>query len=149
MKSAQHLIKLANRLSHKYAGLSAESIRSQVDKAIQTAVTNASGNENAGVMPFINMSKQDGANISFDVTRNNGWSAPTITVGNLVVEPRNLLPKYQPLTQQVQAFLDRYPELYPTQRSGLDVDYSNYTTRLRFNNQSAAPLGSDSVAISR
>lgn len=139
MKKSRHLIKLAEKLSNKYAGLDAEKIRSQVDSAIWTAVRNASTVQVTGVMPFIKMSQQDGASISFDVTRNDGWSAPTITVSNLVVEPSNLLSKYQALPQQAQAYLEKYPELYPTQRSGLDVDYNNYTTHLDYPNSGTTP----------
>src|SRR5271169_6341799 len=139
MKKSRHLIKLAEKLSNKYAGLDAEKIRSQVDSAIWTAIRSASTVQITGVMPFVKMSQQDGASISFDVIRNDGWSAPTIIATNLVVEPSNLLSKYQPLTQQVQTYLEKYPELYPTQRSGLDVDYNNYTTHLDYPNSQATP----------
>lgn len=139
MKKSQYLVSLAEKLSNKYASLNAEDFRSQVDGSIETAIRNASTQQSSGIMPFVRMSQQDGAGISFDVTRTDGWSAPTIIVDNLVVEPSNLASKYQTLPQQVKAYLDRYPELYPTERSGVDIKYSNYTTHLNYQTPDTTP----------
>jgi hypothetical protein len=155
MKKSLHLIKLAAKLSNKYADVAAEDIRAQVDSSIWTAVRNASTTQSSGIIPFITMCKKDGVDVSFDVTRDDTWSgSPNITVSNLKVVPSNSAPgvaapnltsKYQPLVDQVKAYLERYPELYPTKRSGLDVDYKNYTTHLDYPNEQIN-AGGDSVA---
>jgi hypothetical protein len=135
MKKSSSLFRLAERFSYKYAGISAEDARTQVEDAIWTALHNASTVKVSGIMPFTQMLKQDGANLSFDVSRTDHFSGPpTITVSNVVAD-KGLSNKYQALVDQVKAYLEKYPELYPTQRSGVDVNYNNFTIHLQFPSQ--------------
>jgi hypothetical protein len=138
MKKSSSLFRLAERFHYKYAGISAEDARTQVEDAIWTALHNASGNKSVGIMPFVQMAKQDGIVISFDVTRTDHFSGPpTITVSNLKIGEGGWHhnDKYQPLTDQIKNYLEKYPELFPTQRSGMDVNYNNFTIHLQFPTQ--------------
>ena len=133
MEKSRHLIKLAQKLSNKYAGINAESFRTQIENSIWTALRNASTVQSSGIMPFTRMAKQDGVTVSFDVTRDDSsMGAPTITVSEIQVNPAGHLAAYQPLAEQVKNYLERYPELYPTVVSGVKISYSNFTVSLSY-----------------
>jgi len=140
MKKSSSLFRLAERFRYKYAGVSAEDARTQVEDAVWTALHNASGNKTLGIMPFVQMVKQDGANLSFDVSRTDHFSGPpTIVVSNVVAD-NGMSSKYQGLIDQVKDYLEKYPELYPTQRSGVDVNYNNFTVHLTYPHPNGAAI---------
>jgi hypothetical protein len=132
-KSQRHLLVLAKKFE-KYANRNAEDYRSEIESDIWTNLRNAAGQRQYGIIPFPQMATTDGINLSFDVTNNDR----TITVSNLNIAPaekNNLLPKYQPLTTQIKAFLEKYWEIYPTKRNGEELDYSNFTVHLSYPNE--------------
>lgn len=133
MKNTQHLIKLAERLSSKYASLDAEDIRPEIESAIKTALINASTQNNGTLMPFAQMATQDKVTISFWISR----TGKTITAYDLSIDPPNsqLIAKYQPLLGQIKAYLERNWELYPTKRYSDDVNYHNFTIHLIYPNE--------------
>lgn len=124
MKKSLRLIRLASILSHKYASIDAESIRPEVESAIRTALVNASLQNSSGLIPFAKMATEDQITISFYVMRNGR----NIMAYDLQLDPANseLLPKYQPLLDQVQKYLTKNWELYPTKRDGEDISYNNF-----------------------
>lgn len=141
MEKSRHLIKLAKKLSNKYAGLNAESFRPQIENAIWTALRNASTVQSSGIMPFIRMAKKDGVTISFDVTRNDTWSgAPNIIVSEIQATPVGHLAAYQALAGQVKDYLEKYPELYPTLVSGVKLNYDNFMIHLMYPSADEAPV---------
>ena len=130
MKKVHRLIRLANILAHKYASIDAESLRPEVEGSIRTAIMNASEQPNSGIMPFTKMAQEDGVSISFYVMRDG----KNIKVYDLRLDPQNgnLLSKYQPLANQVQDYLNKNWELYPTRRNGDDITYKNFTIRVTY-----------------
>jgi hypothetical protein len=145
MKKSSSLFRLAERFCYKYAGVDAENMRSQVEDAIWTALHNASGNKVTGIMPFVQMAKKDGVTVSFDVTRTDHFSgSPTFNVENVQLEPvsigANLLPTYQPVAKQIEDYLGKNPELYPSVRSGVDINYKNFTIHLTFPKPGYSPV---------
>lgn len=131
MKKSQYtLLALAEKFK-KYANVSAEKYRPEIESHIWINLRNAAGQRQYGIIPFVQMLTSDGAELSFDVTRDDR----TITVSNLTVGPgekSNLLPKYQPLITQVKNFLEKYWEIYPTKRYGEDLDYNNFVIHLSY-----------------
>jgi hypothetical protein len=141
MEKSRHLIKLAQKLSNKYAGMNAEIFRSQIETAVWTAIRNASTSQSSGIMPFVRMAQKDGVTVSFDVTRNDSsMGGTTITVSEIQVNPAGHLADYQPLAGQVKTYLEKNPELYPTVASGIKLNYDNFTISLSYPNSNAAPI---------
>jgi di/tripeptidase len=124
MKKSLRLIRLASILSHKYASINAESIRPEVEAAIKTAIINASTQSSSGLIPFTQMAAQDQTVINFYILRDGR----NIKVYDLQLDPANsvLLSKYQPLLNQVQEYLTKNWELYPTKRDGEDISYDAF-----------------------
>lgn len=131
-KFQRHLLALAQKFE-KYASVSAETYRSEIESHIWLNLKNAAGQRQYGIIPFVQMSADDGVNLSFDLTNDD----KTITVSNLNVEPmdkNSLLPKYQPLIPQVKAFLEKYWEIFPNKKNGENIDYSNFSMHLSYPN---------------
>jgi len=128
MKKVHRLIRLANILSHKYASIDAETLRPEVESSIRTAIINASEQPSSGIMPFARMAQEDGVSVSFYVMRDG----KNTKVYDLRLEPQNgtLLSKYQPLMSQVQDYLNKNWELYPTKKDGEDITYKGFTIRV-------------------
>lgn len=149
--STQRIIRLSQLLSDKYliklANINAEEVRSTVEDSLWTALRNASTNSATGIMPFEKMAKEDGLTLTFDVTRNDGWGTKAFSVDNIVVSPTNkghLAPKYSPLKQQIEQYLDKYWEVYPSSIDGKKLDYKNFVVNLSYN--AAPPDNSSRVA---
>ena len=141
MEKSRRLIKLAQKLSNKYASINAESFRSQIETAVWTALRNASTVQSSGIMPFVRMAKQDGVTVSFDVTRNDsGMGGTTITVSEIQVAPAGHLAAYQALAQQVKTYLEKNPELYPTVAGDTKLSYNNFTISLSYPNLGQTPV---------
>jgi hypothetical protein len=136
MEKSRQLIKLAKKLSNKYAGINAESLRPQVETAIWTALRNASTSASHQLMPFFSMVKQDGVTLTFDVIRDDN----TITVDSLQVQPPGHLEKYQVLAQQVKDYLEQFIELYPSVISGVKIEYHNFRIHLQYPDSDMAPI---------
>lgn len=122
-----NLLKVANKLRTKYA-LDGSTIKDEIQNIIQTALSNASDNPVSGIMPFIKMLEQDQASLAINVTRNGN----NVIVSNPALTPSNVSAKYAALPGQIKKYLERYPELYPSQRNGEHVDYNNLTVTLTF-----------------
>lgn len=137
-KSQRNLLVLAHKFQ-KYANVNAEDIRADIEPYIWTNLRNAAGQRQYGIIPFVQMATDDGINLSFDVTRDDR----TITVSNLEIQPAdkaNLLSKYQPLAAQIKAFLEKYYEIYPTKKNGVDVDYNHFTIHLDYPVMGGSPV---------
>lgn len=129
-KSQSHLLSLAAKFK-KYANVNAEDMRSDIEAGIWINLRNAAGQRQYGIIPFVQMSTDDGINLSFDISRDDR----TITVSNLEIQPvdkANLLSKYQPLVTQIKAFLEKNYEVYPTKKNGQDIDYNHFTIHLNY-----------------
>lgn len=129
-KSQSHLLSLAAKFK-KYANVNAEDMRSDIETGIWINLRNAAGQRQYGIIPFVQMSTDDGINLSFDISRDDR----TITVSNLEIQPvdkTNLLSKYQPLVTQIKAFLEKNYEVYPTKKNGQDIDYNHFTIHLNY-----------------
>lgn len=137
-KSQRTLLSLAAKFK-KYAGVSAENYRQEIESHIWLNLKNAAGQRQYGIIPFVQMATSDGLDLSFDVTRNDR----TITVSNLSISPgdkSNLLPKYQSLITSIKSFLEKYWEIYPSKRNGEDLDYDNFTVHLVYPNGSPSQV---------
>ena len=123
------------KFGNKYASVDASTIKNDVTVAIRTAIANASSQQANGIMPFLKMLNQDQADLSINVTRDGN----TISVSAPTVTPTEMAPKYTNLPSQIQSYLDRNLELFPTKRNGDNVDYSNLTITLSY--PSSSPGG--------
>jgi hypothetical protein len=136
MEKSRRLIKLAQKLSNKYAGINADNLRPQVETSIWTALRNASTSASHELMPFFSMVKQDGVTLSFDVTRDDN----AVTVDSLQLQPAGHLEKYQSLPEQVKDYLEKYLELFPSKVSGVNIDYHNFRMHLVYPDSDMAPI---------
>jgi hypothetical protein len=138
MEKSLRLIKLAKKLSIKYAsGVDAEGLKPQIQNAIWTALGNASTVTSLGMLPFVQMAKDYGITLSFDVTRTDSWNGtPNITVDNISIRPidmgMGLLPKFERIADPIESYLEKYPDLYPTKINGEDVKYNNFKISLSY-----------------
>ena len=88
------------------------------------------GNVKSVVFPV--MIKSDDATLSFVVVRNDTLGFKSIKVSNLDVSPSTLTSKYQPLVGQVEKYLNKNWELFPSMHAGESVDYSNFAINLTY-----------------
>lgn len=140
MKKTHQLISLGEVLGYKYASIDADSIAPEIEKTISDAIKGAamrsSPDDTAlGIMNFPQMIKQDGIELGFDVVRNDTLGFKNISVINLSISPSeksNLLPKYQPLLEQVQKYLSKYWELFPSVKDGQPISYDRFVLNLRY-----------------
>lgn len=134
-KSEQHLFKLALQLRKKYASLDASTIKEEIEKHIQDSVAHASGVKALGIMPFMQMLAADQAALAINVTRDGS----TISVSPPGVDPPALAGKYAPLSEQVKAYLEKYIELFPSQKNGESINYSNLQLQLKYDPSAQQP----------
>lgn len=143
MENTKKLCRLGQTLYFKhlksFANVNAEELKNSITATIETALRNASTIYNLGILPFEKMAKADGLTLSFDVTRDDHLGTRTITVDNIsILQPEKayLQPKYQPLKEQLEAYLKRNWEIYPTTEPGGErIDYQNFTVNLVYNPQ--------------
>jgi hypothetical protein len=128
MKKSQHLIKLAEKLSNKYATVDATTIKDRIQHSIHQAVANASSQPSSGIMPFLKMLDQDQADMNIAVFRNGN----NVTVSEVVVTPPQSAPRYAALPSQIQRYLERNIELFPSKYAGDDINYSNLSLTLSY-----------------
>lgn len=128
-KFQRHLLALAHKFN-KYASINAEDMRAEIQSHIWQNLSNAAGQKQYGIIPFVQMANDDKITLSFDVTNDD----KTITVSTPDIQPADksamLAAKYQPLVPQIKAFLEKYWEIYPTKKNGEDVDYNHFTIHL-------------------
>ena len=91
------------------------------------------------------MIKEDQATLNINVTRNDSaFNSRKITVDSISVLPADktsLLPQYQPLKGQIEAYLTRFWEIYPsTEPGGEDINYKNFTANLVFAPDPSNPI---------
>jgi hypothetical protein len=130
MNKTNHLISLGKRWQLKYAGVDANSISDEITSALKTSIANASGSH--GIMPFMQMLQQDAAKLSFDITKHDGLFGDSLVVDNLMVQPFDNFEKYKPLLDQVKAYLETYPEIFPVKKNESGVSYDHFKTHLQF-----------------
>lgn len=145
-QAAKKLSRIASRLYTKHITKladNAEAHRQEIVSALTQTLTNASTNSSLGIIPFVKMVQADGIVLTFDVTRNDSLGSRTITVDNIQVQPADkayLQPKYQPLKDQVEAYLKRNWEVYPSSGGGERIEYSNFTAQLTFGQAQPAQI---------
>jgi hypothetical protein len=127
MNKTLNLIRLGSFLSARYAGVDANSIKDRVQSTLQTAVANAS-TAKLGVMPFVQMLKEDAAALNINVTRNGD----TVAVSPPTLDRPELAAKYAPLSSQIKTYLERYLEVFPSILHGEPVEYHNLTVTLQY-----------------
>ena len=126
----QHLIRLGALMGAKYASIDANIIKNDVKDAIWTAIANASAGHQ-GIIPFIKMLQADDASMNINITRNDN----TVTVSAPSLDKPELANKYVALPNEIKTYLERYLDLFPSQRNGQPVDYNNFTIMLTYPNQ--------------
>jgi hypothetical protein len=127
MKQLAHLISVARKLQYKYA-IDAADMKDEVQRSIQTAIGNASSVRSSGIMPFVKMLTDSQATLAINVTR----SGKRIMVSPASVNPPTQASAYQALPSQIQAYLERYLEVFPTVRNSNPVEYDNLTLTLEY-----------------
>lgn len=126
-KSQFNLLKVANRLSRKYA-LDANKLKEVIRNDLQQAIVNVSSIPNSGVTPFIQMLRDDGATLAVNVKRDGN----KITISPATVNPSSVTSKYTDVPRQIKAYLDKNIEIYPTHYNSDSVDYDDLTVTLNF-----------------
>lgn len=132
-----NLLRFAESLTLKYASLDAASISEEVRRALIGALSNAS-TRTLGLMPFVKMLAADGASLAINVSRNG----EEISVSPASVTPGSFAPKYAALPGQIQNYLSKRLEIFPSVRNGAPVQYRNLTVTLQFNPQLVAKKNS-------
>jgi hypothetical protein len=128
MKNYFRLIKLATKFGNKYASIDASTIKNDVTKSIRLAVANASNQKISGIMPFLQMLDQDQVDMNINVTRNGD----KVTVSKPSFSTASVAPRYEDLPAQIQNYLEKNLELFPTQRNGDLIEYNNLTVMLNY-----------------
>lgn len=147
MTKVNDLQKLARKFSLKHlikTAISADSVKEYITEALQNAVGNASLTSSLGIIPFVTMAQKDKIVLTFDISRNDFWASKTIKVDNVDVQPLDkaaeVLTKYQALAPQVEAYLNKYWQVFPSQYNGDTINYSNFKTTVKFDYTAASPV---------
>lgn len=127
-KSEQHLFKLGSQFRKKYASIDANTLKDEIQQHIQDSIAHASGVKSLGIMPFMQMLTTDQGALAITVNRDGN----TISVSPPGVDPIEAAPKYAPLSDQIKAYLTKYIELFPSQKNGETINYSNLTLSLKY-----------------
>lgn len=131
MKKTQHLITLGETWINKYASVNAESLKPEIQNHIWQAIKNrAAGSQDIANFPV--MLNSDNATLSFIVVRNDTLGYKKIKVLNLDVSPANLAAKYQQLPLQIEKYLNKNWELFPSMHAGQSIDYNNFAISLTY-----------------
>lgn len=143
MNRVNRLIRLGQVFAIKLANINAEDVRNEVTSALEVALKNASSNTSIGILPFEKMAISDELNLIININRDDGLGHKfTVDVKIDTPEKMHLLPKYQPLKNQIENYLTRNWEIYPGSINGEKVDYRNFTSRLSINEN---PVKKDQV----
>lgn len=126
--STFNILKLAAKLRNKYA-IDANDMKGEIQQQIQSTIENASTAPNSGIMPFMNMLKEDGASLAINVKRDGN----TISVSAPSVQPGNVAGRYADLPNQIKNYLQKNIELFPSKRNEDSVDYDDLVIRLFYN----------------
>lgn len=141
MNYTEKLYRLGQRLYFKHlkslAVINANELKNSISASLVETLHNASTIKSLGILPFERMAKEDGLTLSFDITRNDHLGNRTITVDNIVVlqpDKAYLQPKYQPLKDQIESYLQKNWEVYPAvNSSGEKIEYQDFTITLIYN----------------
>lgn len=127
MKKTSHLIRLAQKLSVKYAE----------SQTLQEIIENAAGygeTSTNGIMDFPAQLKKDDADLSIAVTINSGlMGGKKIYVGEPRVDPAEVAGNYTKLPEQIKKYLDKNLQYFPQVGLG--------TTILDFSREASAGEG--------
>jgi hypothetical protein len=139
MKRTDYLITLGETWIKKYASINANSIKPEIEKSIWQAIKNAALS-NIGILNFPLMINSDGATINFVVVRNDTLGFKSIKVLNFDVSPSNLTAKYQPLVVQIEKYLNKNWELFPSMYDGKSINYSQFAMNLTYKPESSGEM---------
>ena len=131
MKRTDYLITLGETWNKKYASVNANSIKPEIEKAIWEAIKNAAAS-NIGILNFPTTINSDGATINFVIVRNDTLGFKNIKVLNFDVSPNSLASKYQPLVSQIEKYLNKNWELFPSMHDGQSVEYNQFAINLTY-----------------
>jgi len=127
--SEQILFKEAAKAWLKYADIDAASMKEEISDYIQKMVANASTSpEDSGIMPFLNMLKEDQATLAVNVHRDGN----KVTVSAPTVNPSHVAGRYANLSGQIAKYLNKNLELFTVMKNGEDVDYDNFNFTLNY-----------------
>jgi len=123
----------SNRIKNKYATVNAEDVKDYITKIIWQTIRNAS-QQNIGIMNFLPMIDQDQINLTVKIDHDNGLFGKNFDV-DFYINPNsksNLNSKYDPLKNQIKAYLTKHWETIPTMYNGEKIKYSNFSTELEY-----------------
>lgn len=136
MKKTDYLITLGETWIRKYASVDAETLKPEIEKHIWESIKNAAGSQSNGMMNFPVMINSDQATLSFSVVRNDTLGYKNIKVVDLTVSPSSVAAaKYEGLATQIEKYLNKNWELFPSMRNNQSVDYNQFALYLRYNPQ--------------
>lgn len=132
MKKTHHLIRLAQRLSSKYA--ESQSLKEIIENAARYGESSTNG-----IMDFPSQLQKDDAELSFAVTINSGlMGGKKIYVGTPNVYPEEVAGNYSKLPEQIKKYLEKNLNYFPQIGFG--------TTVLEFPDTSSEASNNGSVA---
>lgn len=132
------LLSVGAKMAHKYASIDASTIQESVKNALWQSIANASNRKDSGIQPFIKMLQADQAAMNISITRNGD----TIEVSPPFLDKGAVAPKYHALSSQIQNWLTKNLEVFPTKRNGESVNYNNLTVTLQYPNSTTEPIAS-------
>lgn len=123
MKKTHHLIRLAQKLSAKYAE----------SQTLQQIIESAAGwgeSSTNGIMDFPSQLKKDDAELSIAVTINsNPFGGKKIYVGEPRVDPAEVAGNYDQLPEQIKKYLDKNLQYFPQIGLGtIDLEFPKSET---------------------
>lgn len=141
MKKTDYLITLGEIWVKKYASVNAETLKPEITKHIWESIKNTAGNN--GIMNFPSMINADKAFISFFVVRNDSLGYKNIKVLDFTISPSSLTSKYESLPQQIEKYLNKNWELFPSMNNDQPVDYNQFAIYLAYNPQQSDLIAGD------
>jgi hypothetical protein len=128
----ENMLKLAAQFG-KFA-VDASTIKNKIELHIYQQLLNASSWKAHEMMPFDSMAKQDDITLTIDLIKDDERT----TVSAIWIQPADksntLMPKYEPLKEQVSKYLTKNSELFPQMIDGDKVQYNNLALRLVYGN---------------
>jgi hypothetical protein len=116
----------------KYADIDADTIKDSIATDIKSAIINASRSPVMGIMDFTKMLEVDGATLGLTIIKSNSFLHNTLQVLPATVNPPITQDKYAGLSTQVEGYLKKYPDLFPSYAGGESVSYDNFRIDLVF-----------------
>jgi hypothetical protein len=126
-----------NRLTEKYvftkyADVDADAYKESIASHIKQAIINASHIPSHGIINFTKLLEADHASLGLTIVKNNTFQHNSLVVFPAVANPDTFTSHYAGLSSQVESYLTRYPQLFPTHIGGEPVSYDNFKIDLVF-----------------